>query len=86
MSSQNEVYARLERIKKLWLELEHVQPTTPRCKALMNEIQAESVAYLALLAAQDDLGQTQTRNDVNEKQYPVDRRQTDRRQIIRRNK
>jgi hypothetical protein len=86
MRSHNEVYARLERIKKLWLVLEHVQPTTPRYKALMNEIHAESVAYLALLAAQDDLGQTQTRNDVNEKQYPIDRRQTDRRQIIRRNK
>ena len=85
MSSQSEITSRLERIKGLWLELEHVQPTTPRYEALMKEIRAESSAYLALLTAQDDLSQTQTRNDVDSRQNG-DRREIDRRQIIRRKK
>jgi hypothetical protein len=79
MSSKSEITSRLERVKGLWLELEQFQPTTPRYAALMKEIRTETSVYLALLAAQDDLSQTQTRNDV-------DRRQIDRRRIIRRQK
>jgi len=86
MSSKSEIAARLERIKGLWLELEHVQPTTPRYEALMKEIRTESSAYLALITAQDDLSQTQTRNDVHPRQNGVDRREIDRRQVIRRKK
>ncbi len=86
MSSQSEITSRLERIKELWLELEHVQPITPRYEALMKEIRTESSAYLALITAQDDLSQTQTRNDVHPRQNGVDRREIDRRQIIRRKK
>ena len=86
MSSNSEIASRLERVKGLWLELEHVQPTTPRYEALMKEIRAESSAYLALLTAQDDLSQTETRNDVDARQSSVDRRQIERRQILRRKK
>jgi hypothetical protein len=77
MSSQNEITARLERIKGLWLELEQIKPTMPMYKELMKEIHAESLVYQALLNAQYDLERRQ--NDV-------DRRQIDRRRIVRRNK
>jgi hypothetical protein len=51
MSSQSEITSRLERIKELWLEPEHVQPITPRYEALMKAIGTESSAYLALITA-----------------------------------
>jgi len=86
MSSQSEITLRLERVKELWLELEQVQPTTPRYEALMKEIRTESSAYLALLTAHDDLSHTHTRNDADQRPNDVDRRQIDRRQIIRRKK
>ena len=49
MSSKSEIAARLERVKGLWLELEQVQPTTPRYEALMKEIRTESAACLAVV-------------------------------------
>ena len=52
MSPYDEVYARLERIKQLWVELQHTLPHSGRYDELFGEIRAESLAYLALVDAQ----------------------------------
>ena len=43
------VYASLERLKALWLELERAKSKTPEYDALMKQIRAESDAYKALI-------------------------------------
>jgi hypothetical protein len=46
------VYASLERMKALWLELERAKPNTPEYDALMKQIRAESDAHKALIDAE----------------------------------
>jgi hypothetical protein len=63
-------------VKQLWLELEQVKRTTPRYKEVMKQIQAESLAYI---------GHSSMRSMIwTPRQNDVDRRQIDRREIIRR--
>jgi hypothetical protein len=81
-----DVYDRLDRIKELWRELERTRPTAPRYQALIGEIHAESLAYQALLAEQDELDRRQARTDLGPIQEDVDRRRVQRRQINRRKK
>lgn len=52
MSPYDEVYARLERIRELWRELQRTPADSRRYKALVEEVHTESVAYLALVEAQ----------------------------------
>jgi hypothetical protein len=52
MSPYDEVYARLERIKQLWVELQRTPPHSSKYEVLVGEIRAESLAYLALVDAQ----------------------------------
>ena len=52
MSPYDEVYARLERIKQLWVELQRTTSNSGRYEVLIGEIRAESLAYLALVDAQ----------------------------------
>jgi hypothetical protein len=100
MSSKPDVFARLDRIKELWRELERTRRTSPRYEELVGEIRAESLAYQALLIEQGDLDRRQARIDVDSKDVdsridlkqdavnrkPVERRPTDRRKTIDRRK
>jgi hypothetical protein len=65
MSSKPDVFARLDRIKELWRELERTRRTLPRYEELVAEIRAESLAYQALLTEQDDLDRRRARIDVD---------------------
>jgi hypothetical protein len=67
MSSKPDVFARLDRIKELWRELEGTRRTSPRYEELVGEIRAESLAYQALLTEQEDLDRRQARIDVDSK-------------------
>jgi hypothetical protein len=42
-----DVYARLDRVKMLWVELAKAPTKSKRYKELVDEIRAESVAYMA---------------------------------------
>ena len=100
MSSKPDVFARLDRIKELWRELERTRRTSPRYEELVVEIRAESLAYQALLIEQGDLDRRQARIDVDSKDVdsridvkqdavnrkPVERRPIDRRGTIDRRK
>jgi hypothetical protein len=101
MSSKPDVFARLDRIKELWRELERMRRTSPRYEELVAEIRAESLAYQALLIEQEDLDRRQARIDVDSKdaeskvdskpnnavnRKPVERRPVDRRKMIDRRK
>ena len=46
------VFASLERLKALWLELEKAKPKTPKYEALVKQIRAESMTYVALVESQ----------------------------------
>jgi hypothetical protein len=101
MSSKPDVFARLDRIKELWRELEGTRRTSPRYEELVGEIRVESVAYQALLIEQEDLDRRQARIDAGSKdaeskvdakqdnavnRKPVERRPVDRRKMIDRRK
>jgi hypothetical protein len=100
MSSTPDVFARLDRIKELWRELERTRRTSSRYEELVGEIRAESLAYQALLIEQQDLDRRQAHLDVDSKEVdsrinvkqdavnrkPVERRPTDRRKTIDRRK
>jgi hypothetical protein len=45
------VYASLDRLKALWLELERAKPKTAEYDVLMRRIRAESDTYKALIDA-----------------------------------
>ena len=93
MSSKPDVFARLDRIKELWRELEGTRQTSPRYEELVGEIRAESLAYQALLTEQEDLDRRQARIDVDSKDVDanvdskhntVDRKLVERKPIDRR--
>jgi hypothetical protein len=100
MSSKPDVFARLDRIKELWRELERTRLTSPRYEELIEKIRTESLAYQALLTEQEDLDRRQARIDVDSKgddsqadskqhavnRKPVERRPVDRRTTIDRRK
>jgi hypothetical protein len=86
MSTRPDVYARLDRIKELWRELERTRRTSPRYDELVAEIHSESLAYQALLAEQDDLDRRRTQLDTDSGQDEANRRQRERRQTERRKK
>src|ERR1700730_8734465 len=100
MSSKPDVFARLDRIKELWRELEGTRRTSPRYEELVGEIRAESLAYQALLIEQEDLDRKRARIDVDSKDVdsavdskpspgnrkPVERKPIDRRKIADRRK
>jgi hypothetical protein len=46
------VFASMERLKALWLELEQTKPKTPKYEALMKQIRAESMTYMALVESE----------------------------------
>jgi hypothetical protein len=98
MSSAPDVFARLDRIKELWRELERTRRTSPRYEELVRQIRTESVAYQALLIGRDDLDRRQARIDVDSehvdsedvdskadsKQNAVNRKPVERRPVDRR--
>jgi hypothetical protein len=100
MNSEPDVFARLDRIKELWRELERTRLTSPRYEELVGQIRAASLAYQALLTGQADLDRRRAQigvdsedvdskvdakqNAVNRK--PVERRPVDRRTTIDRRK
>jgi hypothetical protein len=100
MSSKPDVFARLDRIKELWRELERTRQTSPRYDELVDAIHAESLAYQTLLTEQEDLDRRPARIDVDSKdagsrvdskqntvdRKPVERRPIDRRKTIDRRK
>ena len=101
MGSKPDVFARLDRIKELWRELERTRRTSPRYEELVGEIRVESVAYQALLIEQEDLDRRPARIDLDSKdaestvdskqnnaanRKPVERRPVDRRKTIDRRK
>ena len=47
-----DVYAQLERLKELWQQLEHAPRASRQYWAIIAQIRAESLVYLALLDAQ----------------------------------
>jgi hypothetical protein len=63
VSLHTEVYARLERIRELWRELERTRPTSGRYDALVEKIRTESSAYLTLLQTQPDRDRAQPDRD-----------------------
>jgi hypothetical protein len=52
MSPYDEVYARIERIKELWRELQRTPRKSPSHRELMGKIRTESAAYLSLIDGQ----------------------------------
>jgi hypothetical protein len=93
MSSNPDVFTRLDRIKELWRELEGTRRTSPRYEELVGEIRAESLAYQALLAEQEGLDRKRARIDVDSKDVdaevdsqpsPVNRKPFERKPIDRR--
>ena len=71
----------LERVRTLWVEISQTLGKSPRYQGLVDEIHAESVAYLAGVDA--DPGGTRRRNGADRRQADVDvrRRRVDRRQF-----
>jgi hypothetical protein len=57
MSPYDEVYARIERIKELWRELQRTPRTSPTYGRLIEKIRTESAAYLSLVDAQAGVAQ-----------------------------
>ena len=43
------VFASMERLKALWLELEQAKPKTTKYEALIKQIRAKSMTYMALV-------------------------------------
>jgi hypothetical protein len=80
-----DVYARLDRVKALWVELAKTPTKSRRYKALVDEIRAEAAAYLAGVEAKgvDRRRRTADRRQhgVDPRQERVDRRRFDRRQM-----
>ena len=46
------VFASMERLKALWLELEQAKPKSPKYEALTKQIRAESYTYMALVESE----------------------------------
>jgi hypothetical protein len=46
------VFASMERLKALWLELEKAKPTARKYKVLVKQIRAESMTYMALIESE----------------------------------
>jgi hypothetical protein len=86
MGAKPDVFARLDRIKELWLELERTRRTSPRYEELIAAIHMESLAYQTLLAEQDALDRIQARLGDDPGQSDADGRPIDRRQLLRRKK
>jgi hypothetical protein len=86
MTGKPDVYARLDRIKELWRELERTRRTSPRYEELVAEIHSESLAYQALLTEQDELDRKQAAESDAKQESDADRRRIDRRQVNRRKK
>jgi CheY-like chemotaxis protein len=57
MSLHDDVNARLDRIRTLWVELKQTRPTARRYHVLVEAIRADSLIYLALLEKQTGIGQ-----------------------------
>ena len=78
-----DVYARLDRVKMLWVELAKASTKSKRYKQLVDEIRAESVAYLAGVDAAigaDRRGKIDRRQQgLNPTKGRVERRQRERR-------
>ena len=71
MSLHTDVYARLERIKELWRELERTRQTSSRYDVLVEMIRRESSAYLTLLESQPERGRAQADRDRADQPAPV---------------
>jgi hypothetical protein len=71
MSLHTDVYARLERIKELWRELERTRQTASRYDELVEMIRRESSAYLTLLETQPDRDRAQPSRDRADQPAPV---------------
>ena len=65
-----DVYARLDRVKMLWVELAKASTKSKRYKELVEEIRAESVAYLAGVDA--TVGADRRRKKSDRRQQGVD--------------
>jgi hypothetical protein len=46
------IFASIDRLKALWLELERAKPNPPQYEALMKQIRAESYTYMALIESE----------------------------------
>ncbi len=79
-----DVYARLDRVKMLWVELAKASTKSKRYKELVDEIRTESVAYLAGVDAA--IGADRRCNEVDRRQQGlgVTARRGERRQRERR--
>jgi hypothetical protein len=71
MRLHTDVYARLERIKELWRELERTRQTSSRYDVLVEMIRRESSAYLTLLETQPERNRAQTDRDRADQPAPV---------------
>jgi hypothetical protein len=71
MRLHTDVYARLERIKELWRELERTRQTSSRYDVLVEMIRRESSAYLTLLETQPERDRAQPDRDRAYRQAPV---------------
>jgi hypothetical protein len=71
MSLHTDVYARLERIKELWRELERTRQTSSRYDVLVEMIRRESSAYLTLLESQPERARAQADRDRADQPAPV---------------
>jgi hypothetical protein len=81
MNTHHDVYARLERVKRLWIELATTSKKSAGYKSLVDEIHAESIAYLAGVDA--DRGVDRRRAEADRRQNGVDlrRRRVNRREF-----
>src|SRR5580704_428686 len=84
MSPHPNVYARLERVKALWVEISKTPKTSARYQVLADSIRAESGAYLAGVDAAR--GVDRRRQSRDRREHGVDARQerVERRRVSRR--
>jgi hypothetical protein len=71
MSLHTDVYARLERIKELWRELERTRQTSSRYDVLVEMIRRESSAYLTLLETQPERDRARPNRERADRPAPV---------------
>jgi hypothetical protein len=84
MNPPRDVYARLDRVKKLWVDIAATPKGSPKHNRLVEEIRAESFAYLADVDAARGVdrrrpGSDRRQGGVDLRDLPVDLRRRDRR-------
>jgi hypothetical protein len=81
MNTHQDVYTRLEGVKRLWVELSSTPKRSPCYKALVDEIHAECVAYRAGVDADRGVDRRRLQDDRRHNDKDLRPRRVNRRQF-----